>query len=238
MPRLGPSAVDVSATADLTPRVERTSASAVAGSPAPLVETTRSAVMPASLWVPTTWSSVVLLNSKVQLIATVRTSGVVADEKRRVAAARFDDAKNPPTGEIRLSTGARAPAAMRATIGPRKPTAVTRNIAVISDVAAAVDGELVVEATENSGMAAAIASSPPMRRPGPTPRGSTAALASARVGDTREARRPADSTANSAIVTAPPMTATIGSQPALTEKSGGAIPCSTNPSARAKPSFV
>src|SRR5205814_2167022 len=81
-----------------------------------------------------------VLNSSVQLIAIVRTSGVLADEKRRVAVARLADARKPPTGEIDPRMGLRKPATMRATTGPRKPTAVTRNIAVISEVAAAVAG--------------------------------------------------------------------------------------------------
>ena len=45
---------------------------------------------------------------------------------------------------------------------------MTRQIAVISDVAAAVSGVLVVVETANSGTAPASASSPPMIRPGPT----------------------------------------------------------------------
>src|SRR5215475_6911376 len=135
-----------------------------------------------------TWSNVVVLNSSVALIATVRISGVLADEKRRVAAVRFADARKPPTGDMRERTGASKRPQRRATIGPRKPTAITRKIAVISDVAAAVDGELVVDATEKSGIAAAIAMSPPIMRPRPMPRGSVAAFSSARVGDTRDAR--------------------------------------------------
>src|SRR3954451_24949160 len=157
-------------------------------------------------------------------MATVKTSGVLADEKRRVAAARFAEARNPPTGETADSTGLRRPATMRATIGPKHPTATTRNIAVISDVAAAVAGELVVEATEKSGIAPAIATSPPIRRPRPTPRGSTAASASARVGGTRAARRAAARTADSATTKPLTIAAAAGSQPELTANSGGAIP--------------
>src|SRR5436309_15311311 len=104
-------------------------------------------------------------------MATVRTSGVLAEENRRVAARRFADARKPPTGEIRASGGPRSPPTMRATIGPRKPTAMTRQIAVISDVAAAVAGALVLAATPKSGIAAAIASNPPITRPRPRPRG-------------------------------------------------------------------
>src|SRR3974377_2258570 len=96
---------------------------------------------------------VVVLNSSVQLSATVSTPGVVAEEKRRVAAPRLADAKNPPTGESAASGGARSRAATCATTGPRKPTATTSMIAVISDVAAAVSGVLVVVATVNSGIA-------------------------------------------------------------------------------------
>ena len=73
-------------------------------------------------------------------MATVSISGVLADEKRRVAVRRFADARKPPTGESRASGGPSTPAATRATIGPRKPTATTRKSAVISDVAAAVSG--------------------------------------------------------------------------------------------------
>ena len=52
------------------------------------------------------WSMVVLLKKRVQLRATVSTSGVLADEKRRVAAPRFAEARNPPTGESAASGGA------------------------------------------------------------------------------------------------------------------------------------
>src|SRR5436305_1263988 len=137
---------------------------------------------------------VVVLNSRVQLSATVSTSGVVADENSRVAVPRFADAMSQPTGEIAASGGPRTRPARRATIGPRKPTATTRQIAVSSDVAAAVSGVLVVVETANSGTAPASASSPPMIRPGPTSRGSTAASVSASVGGTRAARRPETST--------------------------------------------
>ncbi len=86
------------------------------------------------------WSVVVVLNSRVQLMATVSTMGVLADENRRVAVPRFAEARKPPTGDSAASDGATRRAATRATIGPRKPTATTRQMAVISDVAAAVSG--------------------------------------------------------------------------------------------------
>ena len=44
---------------------------------------------------------VVELNSSVQLMPTVSTSGVLADEKRRVAVRRFAEARKPPTGDSR-----------------------------------------------------------------------------------------------------------------------------------------
>ena len=87
---------------------------------------------------------VVLLNSSVQLMATESTSGVLADEKRRVAAPRFAEARNPPTGASAASGGPTSLAPTRAAIGPRKPTASTSMIAVISDVAAAVSGAWLV----------------------------------------------------------------------------------------------
>src|SRR5438477_456739 len=121
------------------------------------------------------WSVVVVLNSRVQLMATVNTSGVVAEEKRRVAAPRLADARNPPTGESAVRAGPTSRARTRATIGPRKPTATTRQIAVNSDVAAAVSGVLVLVETANSGTAPARASRPPTMRPGPSSRGSMAA---------------------------------------------------------------
>ena len=185
-------------------------------------------------WV-TAWSWVVELNSSVQLMATVSTRGVLADEKRRVAVRRFADARKPPTGESRASGGPSTPAATRATIGPRKPTATTRKSAVISEVAAAVSGVPVVVETANSGAAPASAISPPITRPGPSSRGSTAALASAWVGGTRAARRPAARTASSAAATPPPTAAAIGSQPALTVRFGGAMPWRTSPWASARP---
>ena len=162
---------------------------------------------------------------------------MLADEKRRVVVRRFADARKPPTGESRASGGPSIPAATRATSGPRKPTATTRKSAVISDVAAAVSGAPVVAETANSGAAPASATSPPITRPGPSSRGSTAASVSAWVGGTRAARRPAASTASSAAATPPPTAAAIGSQPALTVRSGGAMPWRTSPSASARPSI-
>ena len=104
-PRLGPSVVGVSATAERTPGVARTSASAAAGSPGPLLVIASSPDRPACRSWVTAWSMVVLLNSRVQLMATESTSGVLADEKRRVAAPRFADARNPPTGASAASGG-------------------------------------------------------------------------------------------------------------------------------------
>src|SRR3981081_3542075 len=110
------------------------------------------------------WSVVVVLNNRVQLMATVSTRGVLAEEKRRVAVPRLADARKPPTGDSAESGGAPARAAIRAMIGPRKPTARTRQIAVISDVAAAVSRVLVVVEKANSGSSPASASSPPVAR--------------------------------------------------------------------------
>src|SRR3954470_126967 len=155
---------------------------------------------------------VVLLNSRVQLMATESTSGVLADEKRRVAAPRFADARNPPTGVRAASGGPTSLAPTQAAIGPRKPTATTSMIAVISDVAAAVSGTWVVVETRKSGTAPARASSPPMTRPGPSRRGSTAASPSATVGFTRAARRPAARTESSAIAIPPATAAAPGFQ--------------------------
>ena len=169
------------ATAERTPGVARTSASAAGATP-PAPVTARSAARPARRSCVTAWSVVVELNSSVQLMPTVSTSGVLADEKRRVAVRRLADARKPPTCDSPASGGPRTTAARRATIGPRKPAAATRNSAVISEVAAAVSGLPVVVETANSGAAPASAISPPIRRPGPISRGSTAALASARVG--------------------------------------------------------
>jgi hypothetical protein len=71
---------------------------------------------------------------------------VLADEKRRVAAPRFADARNPPTGRERRERRAQELGAESSHERPRKPTASTSMIAVISDVAAAVSGtRLVVE---------------------------------------------------------------------------------------------
>src|SRR3954453_7637058 len=125
---------------------------------------------------------VVELNSSVQLMATESTSGEVAEEKRRVVAPRFADARNPPTGASAASGGPRGLAPGGAPTGPGKPTATTSMLAAISDAAAAVSGTCVVVETKNSGTAPASASSPPMRRPGPSSRGSTAAALGAGVG--------------------------------------------------------
>src|SRR3954451_12678306 len=153
------------ATADLTPGVARKSASAACGSPGPELQSDRSCERPACRSARTAWSCVVVLNSSVQLRATVSTSGVMAEEKRRVAVFRLADARNPPTGETAENGGRNTPAITRATTGPRKPTAATRNNAVISDVAAAVCGLLVALDTLNSGAAPAMAIRPPMTRP-------------------------------------------------------------------------
>src|SRR4051812_50100036 len=83
---------------------------------------------------------VVLLNSRVQLMATESTSGVLADEKRRVAAPRFADARNPPTGVRAASGGPTSLAPTQAPIGPRKPTATTSGVAGLSEGAAAGSG--------------------------------------------------------------------------------------------------
>src|SRR4051795_5099053 len=114
---------------------------------------------------------VVVLKSSVQLMATVSTSGVLAEEKRRLSVARFAEARNPPTGETAPNSGRSTLAAILATSGPRQPTAITRKIASSSDVAAAVAGVVVAAETEKSGTAAAIATSPPIIRPGPSSRG-------------------------------------------------------------------
>src|SRR4051812_6286845 len=147
--------VGVTATADRTPGVARTSASAAAGRPAAELDSDRSCDRPACRSARTAWSWVVVLNSSVQLRATVSTSGVMAEEKRRVAVFRLADARKPPTGEIVENGGRRTPAITRATTGPRKPTAVTRNSAGISDGAAAGCGVLVAVDTADNGGAPA-----------------------------------------------------------------------------------
>src|SRR6201999_3002188 len=87
-------------------------------------------VIAAARWALEAWSIVVVLNSSVQLSATVSTIGVLADEKRRVAAARFAEARKPPTGDSADSAGASSRPAACATTGPRNPTARTRQMAV------------------------------------------------------------------------------------------------------------
>src|SRR5262249_59827389 len=139
-PRLGPSVVDVSATAERTPGMARVSASAAAGRPGPALVMASWPVSPARRCWVVAWSMVVVLKKRVQVRAMVSTSGVLAEEKRRVAAPRFAEARNPPTGESAASAGASSRATAYATIGPRKAAATTRKIALISDVAAAVCG--------------------------------------------------------------------------------------------------
>ena len=134
-PRLGPSVVDVSATAERTPRVARASASAAAGRPGPALVMASWPVSPACICWVVAWSMVVVLKKKVQLTATVSTSGVLAEEKRRVAAPRFAEARNPPTGESAVSAGASSRATAYVTTGPKKAAATTRKSALISDVA-------------------------------------------------------------------------------------------------------
>ena len=129
----------------------------------------------------------------------------VAEENRRVAAR---EVRRGEEAADRVDTapkhGPSRPAARRATIGPRKPTAATRKSAVISDVAAAVCGLCVRFATENSGTAQAIATPPPISRPSPiAPRLDRGVGERTRRRDPA-ARRPATSTANSATATALP----------------------------------
>ena len=72
-------------------------------------------------WV-TAWSIVVELNSSVQLRPTVSTSGVLADEKRRVAVRRFAEARKPPTRRQparAAAPGSRPRSAPRAVRGSR-----------------------------------------------------------------------------------------------------------------------
>src|SRR5204862_6201620 len=120
-PSEGPSVVGVSATAETTPRIERTALSVDGGSPGPELETARAAESPAGRCAVIAWSRVVVLNSSVQLMATVSTSGVLADENRRLADPRFADARNPPTGEMAPNSGRNSLAANLATSGPRQP---------------------------------------------------------------------------------------------------------------------
>ena len=210
-PRLGPSVVEVSATAERTPGVARASLSAAVGSPGPAVVRASWPVSPACLCWVMACSMVVVLNRSVQLMATVSTSGVLAEEKRRAAVRRLAEARKPPTGESAPSAGPSSRAITYTKIGPRKPTATTRRIAVISAVAAAVSGVLAVTATR-TGARRRRARAPPMIRPGPSSRGSTEASVSARVGGTLAALLPAARTASSEVATAQPITAAAGSQ--------------------------
>jgi hypothetical protein len=50
----------------------------------------------------------------------VSTSGVLAEENRRVAAPRFAEARNPPTGQGALSASASSRATAYAAIGPEQ----------------------------------------------------------------------------------------------------------------------
>jgi uncharacterized protein DUF6782 len=68
-PRLGPSVVGVNATAERAPRTTRTSASAAAGSPGPVLVIASSPVSPACRSRVTAWSMVVELNSRVHTAA-------------------------------------------------------------------------------------------------------------------------------------------------------------------------
>ena len=138
------------------------------------------------------------------------------------------------------------PAAARAAGRPRRPRPgrgsrppARGQIAVISDVAAAVSGVLVVVETVNSGTAPASASSPPMMRPGPSeprldrgvgeserrrhPRGAPSG------GQDREQRR-RDCASRS--------TAAAGIQSAWTAKLGGAMPWRTSACPSARPSTI
>src|SRR4051794_35241587 len=126
-PRLGPSVVGVNAVAERTPGVARTSASAAPGSPGPALVIASSPASPAVRCALTAWSVVVALNNSVQLMATVSTSGVLAEEKRRVAVRRFDDARKPPTGESRASGGPPPPPGGRPPNRPGEATPPPRD---------------------------------------------------------------------------------------------------------------
>ena len=167
-PRLGPSVVEVSATAERTPGVARASASAAAGRPGPVLVMASSPVRPR---VPLLGDGVVDGGRAEQQGAAHR------DGEHQRRAGRREASRGGARGSRRRGSRRRAraaPAAARAArrpraprSGPRKPTATTRKIAVISDVAAAVSGVLVVVETVNSGTAPASASSPPMIAPRP-----------------------------------------------------------------------
>src|SRR5439155_1171557 len=89
---------------------------------------------------------------------------------------RFAEARKPPTGEIAPHSGRSTLATTRAMSGPRQPAAITRQIASSSEVAAAVAGVVVAAETAKSGTAAAIATSPPIMRPGRSSRAQEADL--------------------------------------------------------------
>ena len=179
---------------------------------------------------------VVVLNSSVQLMATVSTSGVLAEEKRRVAVRRFAEARKPPTGESRASGGPRTPAATRATTGPRQPTATHEEQRGhlrgrrrgVRGAGGGRDGEQRRRAGERD---AARRSRGPGRAAAARPRRRPARGSAARA--RRAARRRARRAARRA--TPPPTAAAIGSQPALTARFGGAMPWRTSPSASARP---
>ncbi len=105
IPKLGPSEVGVSATAERTPGVARVSASAVTGRPGPALVLASWPVSEAVHWVVVAWSMVVLPKNIVQHTPTVSTSGVLAEENRRVAVRRLAEARKPPTGEIAARAG-------------------------------------------------------------------------------------------------------------------------------------
>ena len=175
-------------TAAATPGVRRASVTVASGTPAGAV-TTRSASWRSRAWSAVSASCVVPENSSVQPIATLSTSGVIAEATRRGAVLVAAVARKPPTGEILATRRPGTTEAARATSGPRHAAATTRTSETPLAAASAVSWFCDAVATESSIPPPAAAMSPASSRARPIMRGSTAASWSARVGATFDARR-------------------------------------------------
>ena len=223
-------------TAVSTPRTRRASAAADGGRPGPSLLMARSAVTRSRPCSAVACSMVVLTNRSEPAIATVSTSGVLAEEKRRAEERTFVTARKPPTREIRATSAPGISAAARATSGPRNAAASTSTNEMHAAVTAAVSSDSADIETSSRAVAPAIASRPPSARTGPISRRSTAASCSARVGLTRAARRAATQTASHAVSTPLPTATMAGIGPACIAMSSGAMPRSANALPSARPS--
>ena len=157
--------------------------------PTPSDVRTRSAITRCAPWSFVACSRVVSRKTSDEDTATVSTSGVTADEKRRDDVRMLDSARNPPT----RPPGRRPRAPARPRAGRRAGRGAPRRSPIVIDAPAAtpeaVSGSCVAPASVARATAPTAATTPATQRTTPIVRGSDADCASACVGRIRAARR-------------------------------------------------